>query len=177
LAQRHEEILALGARVFAIDIDSPAQHAAMVEKLELPFPMLSDPDRTLAIEPYGLSNPRDKRNLAYPAIVVVTSDGEEALRVVSRDFADRLPEDDLIARLEALELTPTTQDAPAAGPAEPGPRAMPIRAMQPYFRGARFAAVAMGMRHPSAKDDADAYVAQMDRFIMAVRELKARKAD
>jgi hypothetical protein len=146
----------------------------MIAKLQLPFPMLSDPDRSAAIEPYELANPHDKRNLAYPAIIAITPDGEEAFRVVSRDFADRLPEDELIAHLVDLQLTPTAQDPPDLGPAEPGLRAMPIHAMEPYFRGARFAAVAMGMRHESAKEDADHYVAQMDRFIEATRGLKAR---
>jgi hypothetical protein len=160
--------------VFAIDVDSPEQHSAMIEKLQLPFPYLSDPDRSKAIEPYGLSNPHDKRNLAYPAIVVIGPDGEEAFRVVSRDFADRLPEDELIHRLRELGLPATTQDPPQIGAAQPGPRAMPLHAFEPYFRGARFAVVAMKGRFPETAGDADRYIAQMDRFIHATRAYKER---
>lgn len=147
----------------------------MIEKLELPFPMLSDPDRSGAIEPYGLANPHDARNLAFPAIVVISPSGDEAFRVVSRDFADRMPEDELIHRLRELQLPATTQAPPEPGPAEPGPKAMPLHAFEPYFRGARFAVVAMKGRFPEASEDGDRYIAQMDRFIQATRELKARK--
>jgi hypothetical protein len=149
----------------------------MIEKLRLPFPFLSDSDRAAVVEPYGLANATDPRELALPAIVVVTPDGEEAFRVVSRDFADRLPEDELVERLQELNLPPTTQPAPQLGPSEPGPKAMPVHAMLPYFRGARFAAVAMGRRHPAVKEDADAYVAQMDRYMEVTRELRARLAE
>ena len=44
----------------------------------------------------------------------------------------------------------------------------------PYCRGAKFAAKAMGMRHPEAKDDAARYIEQMDRYMEAVRTLRAR---
>jgi hypothetical protein len=162
--------------VYAIDVDSPQQHAAMIEKLLLPFPYLSDADRTAAITPYDLANPTDPRELAYPAVVVVTGAREEAFRVVSRDFADRIPEDELIQRLRRLALPPTIQEPPDVGPAQPGARAMPVRTMLHYFRGARFAAVAMGRRHPAAKDDADLYVVQMDRYLEATRALRARLA-
>lgn len=155
--------------MFAIDVDSPEQHSAMIEKLDLPFPLLSDPDRSLAIEPLGLSDPKHPGKIAHPAIIIMASDGREAYRKVSRDFADRLPEDDLIDTLGALGLPPTRQVRPAIGSAVPGERAMPEHAMLPYWRGARFAAVALGSRHPQAKDDADQLVAQMDRFTEAFK--------
>ena len=144
----------------------------MVEKLRLPFSFLSDPDRTAAIEPYGLSNPTDRRQIAIPAMVVVTSDGEEAYRFVSRDFADRLTEDELLGVLRDLDLPPAKQDPPEIGPAEAGPNAMPVRALAPYFRGARFAAAALGLRHPTVKEDTDRYVSQMDRYGEALAGLR-----
>ena len=98
-----------GARLVAIDIDSPPQHAAMIEKLRLPFPMLSDEDRSALIEPWGLANPTDRRNLAMAAVVIITPGGEEAFRWVSREFAFRLPEDDLLGVLRKLELEPEAE--------------------------------------------------------------------
>jgi hypothetical protein len=148
----------------------------MVEKLGLPFPFLSDPDRSKAIGPYGLADPKDHRDLAVPALVLIAPGGEEVWRFVSRDYADRLPEDDVVEIARAQGWPPTTQDPPERGRPEPGPRAMPIEAMIPYFRGARFAALAMGLRHghldESVKDDSKAYVEEMDRFIEAVRRLR-----
>lgn len=177
LADRHPEITAAGFRVAAIDIDSPGQHAAMVEKLRLPFPMLSDPDRSGAIEPLGLADRRDPRDLARPALVAADPGGEEVYRFVSRDYADRLPEDDLLEALNARGLPSTRQPDPTPGDARPGPRAMPVDAMVPYFRGGRFAALALGLRHrclgEDFKADAKAFVAEMDRFVESVKKLKS----
>ena len=127
----------------AISIDSPPQNAALIESLRLPFPILSDPDRTGAIGPYGLADEKDRRNIARPAAVVVTPDGEEALRILSRDYADRPTEDTVVSAVAALNLAATSQQPPALGSAEPGPAAFDFEQMVPYFRGARFAANAI----------------------------------
>lgn len=152
----------------------------MVEKLDLPFPLLSDPDRSLAITPLGVADRKDERNLARPAMILVDPAGEERFRFVSRDFADRLPEDDALAAVTALGLAPTSQPAPTPGVADPGPRAMPLDGLPYYLRGARFAALAMGLRHghhdDSIKDDSKAYVAEMDRYWDAVQALRKRLA-
>ena len=94
----HQDILAAGARVFAISVDSPGRNAAMVEKLSLPFPYLSDPDRSQAISPYGVADEKDERKIARPSIVFVTPGQQEAFRFVARDFADG-PNEDLVLRL------------------------------------------------------------------------------
>jgi hypothetical protein len=150
----------------------------MIDKLALPFPLLSDPDRTLAIEAFGVADPQDARHISRPAMVLVDRQGDEVWRFVSRDFADRLPEEDALAQVEALGLEPTSQDSPAPGDADPGPRAIALDALPYYLRGARFAALAMGLRHghhdESVKDDSKAYVAEMDRFHEAVQELRKR---
>jgi hypothetical protein len=180
LARAHRDFLAAGVRIFAISIDSPGQHAAMVEKLSLPFPMLSDPDRTRAIEPFRVADPKDKRALSRPAMVLIDPDSGEQWRFVSRDFAERLPEEDALARARSLGLPAVTQDVPSPGDPVPGPRAMPFDQLLTYFRGARYAALAMGLRHghfdESIKDDSKAYVAEMDRFTEAVEELKERRS-
>ena len=146
----------------------------MIEKLLLPFPMLSDADRSHVVGPWGLVNPTDRRNLAFPALVIVTPDREEAYRWVSRDFAFRLPEDDVLEVLAGLGLPATSQEVPRLGRVEAGPSAMPVRAMAPYFRGARFAAVAFGSRHVEITDDVEFFTTQMDRYAQGVRDLKAR---
>lgn len=142
--------------------------------------MLSDPDRSQAIEPFGVADPKDERQISIPAMILLSPGGEEVWRFVSRDFADRLPEEEVLHEARALNLGPTEQDRPQAGEPEPGPRAMPLEGLPVYLRGARFAALAMGLRHghhdESIKEDSKAYVAEMDRYMEAVRELIRRKA-
>lgn len=179
MASRHQEFLSAGARIVAIDIDSPGRHAAMVEKLALNFPMLSDPDRSLLIGPMGLSNPTDARNIGLPALVLLDSQGEERWRFVSRDYAERLPEDEVLAVVKSKGWSATSQAHPAPGVPEEASGAMPFDGLNFYFRGAKFAAQAMGLRHAhldeSVKVDSKAYVAEMDRFIEAVKAVADRR--
>lgn len=181
MASRHEDFLAAGGRIFGIVVDSPAQNSALIQKLSLPFPILSDPDRGEAISPMGYSNATDPRNIALPGTVIIGTDGADAFRWESRDFADRIPEDDVIAALERIGGPATSQEPPTLGPAEPGPKALPFEQMGPYFRGARFAAQALGLRHkdayPDIKDDSKAYIAEMDRYLAAYNALKESRAN
>lgn len=175
---RHQDFLAAGARIFAISVDPPERNAAMVAKLSLPFPFLSDPDRSLVIRPFGVADEKDERNIARPAVIVIATDHQEIYRFVSRDFADRIPEDEVLASIQALNLPATTQQPPEPGTAEPGRRSLSPSNLKVYFRGARFAAQAMGLRHAhyaeEIKTDSKAYVAEMDRFTEALDWLRAR---
>ena len=169
---RHQEFLEAGVRLYAVSIDSSERNAAMVEKLSLPFPILSDPDRSKAIFPLGVADEKDDRQISRPALIVVTTDRQESFRFVSRDFAERMPEDEVVSAIRQLKLPSTTQDPPLIGSAEPGPRSLPPTGLRIYFRGARFAAQAMGLRHghhaEEIKEDSKAYVAEMDRFTEAL---------
>jgi len=147
----------------------------MIDKLHLPFQMLSDPDGEGLLKPMDLWQPDTAHgDIGRPGVFVIHPDGAEHFRQIARDFADRVPEDELLARVTSLELRPTEQPPVAHVDPEPGDEAMPVRALLPYCRGAKFAAKAMGMRHPEAKADADRYGAQMDRYMAAVRELRTR---
>lgn len=179
MSHAHDDFLAAGVRLFGISVDSPQQHSAMVEKLDLAFPLLSDPDRSAAIEPLGVPDEKDPRGIARPATILVTSEGE-AWRFVSRDFADRLPEDEVLGHARDLGLDATTQEPPTTTDPQPGENAMPLEGLPFYFRGARFAALAMGLRHKDLgddlKDDSKAYVAEMDRYLEALEALQERRA-
>ena len=150
----------------------------MVEKLDLPFPLLSDPDRSLAIGPFDVVDESDPRDLARPAMIIVDPDGDEVYRFVSRDFADRLPEEEVLEKVQALGLEPTTQPRPTPGTPDPGERAVRLDALTTYFRGARFAILAFGLRHKDLseelKQDSKAYVEMLDRYWEHVRELQNR---
>lgn len=177
----HDDFLAAGARIVSVSIDSPGQNAAMVEKLRLPFPLLSDPDRSAVISPFDVADPNDARELARPAVVLVDPSGNERFRFVSRDFAERLPEADVLEQVRSLDLPATTQTTPTPGTPEPGPRAMPLDGLPYYLRGARFAAMAMGLRHAelgdAIKEDSKAYVEEMDRYFEVVVALRRSLRD
>ena len=174
----HPQILEAGARLFAISVDPPERNAAMIEKLSLPFPYLSDPDRSQAIIPYGVADEKDHRQIARPAVVVVTPAREEAFRLVSRDFADRAQEDLIIAAVDQLDLPATTQKPPDNDGDKSGSGSMSTSQLKVYFRGARYAAQTMGLRHAhfaeEIKIDSKAYVAEMDRFTAALDWLRAQ---
>ena len=156
--------------MFAIDIDSPGQHAAVVSKLRLPFPMLSDPDRSLAISPFGVADPVDAREIAIPTAILLAPGGEEVYRRVSTDFADRPTEDELLAVARDLGLKPTSQAPPAPGTEDPGSKAVRMGELPTYFRGAKFAALAISRRFPETKETSKAYGSQMDRYVEALRQ-------
>jgi hypothetical protein len=136
----------------------------MIEKLNLPYPMLSDPDRDLAIGPYDLMNTTDPRKLAIPATIVIDPSGDEALRLVSRDFADRPLEDVALDVVRSLGLGAVSQPAPSPGVPEPGSRAMPFGELRTYFRGAKFGAMALGLRS-GTMDEAGRFGALMDHYM------------
>jgi hypothetical protein len=164
----------------AIDIDTPGQHSAMIEKLDIPFPYLSDPDRSLAVAPFGVVDEKDARNLARPAMILIDTDGEERFRFVSRDFADRYPEEGVLEVADSLGPSPVDPEPMHLGTAEPGPSTMPFAGLFYYLRGARFAALAMGLRHKdlgeSIKEDSKAYVETMDRMLEHIKDYTRRRS-
>jgi alkyl hydroperoxide reductase subunit AhpC len=174
LASRYQEFLDAGVRIVAVSVDSPARQAAMIDKLHLPFALLSDPGGKELLQTLDAYDPDERGGIGRPGVFVVVPDGRVVFREIGRDFADRITEDELLEQVRGLGLRPTGQPALTPGDPQPGPKAMPVDALLPYCRGARFAAKAMGMRHPSAKADADRYVAQMDRYMDAVRALRER---
>lgn len=155
-----------------ISADSPAQNAAVIEMLSLPFPILSDESREAAIEPLGLSDPKDPRGIAKTGVVIISPDGEEHYRYVGREYADRPHEDLLLEKASELGLDPTSQLQPSVGPAEPGDRAVSLESLSHYLRGAKFGALALRSRHRDISEefseDAKAYVQMVDRFLDAV---------
>lgn len=88
-----------GAEITAISVDTPEQNRAMIDKLLLPFRLLSDPDGSLAIKPYGVWN--DKAQIALPSVFVVGQDGTIRYQYTGQDFADRPGDDAIFATLDA----------------------------------------------------------------------------
>lgn len=168
MAQQHPQFTAAGARLVGISVDPVNQNAAMVAKLGLPFPLLSDPGGQQAIVPYDLWHA--EQQIARPATVLVAPGGQVAYRNVGSDFADRPSEQELVDRVERLRLPPTEQPPPQPGDPQPGPRAMDLAKLPAYLRGAKFAATALKMRVPAAAEQADRLTAEYDRYLQALAD-------
>jgi peroxiredoxin Q/BCP len=102
-ARNWESFERAGLRVAAICVDAVEQNRAMVDKLLLPFPILSDPDGAV-IEPWGLLNAAEK-GIARPALFLVLPDRSIAFRYVGQDFTDRPTDEELFAAATAERRT------------------------------------------------------------------------
>lgn len=151
-----------------ISVDGPAANAVMVEKLRLPFPLLSDPDAA-AIAAWDVYDPVGGTHgpIARPAIFVVGRDLSIPYAYVGRDFADRPQNQVLYEAMAAVkDVTPraleTTELGPGPRPRDarnPADKPMPLADIAPYFRGASFGVQAISLR----SDDA-AVKSECERF-------------
>lgn len=89
-----------GLQVAGISVDEVEKNAAMVEKLILPFPLLSDPEGRV-IKAWGVWN-EGEGGLAKPALFLVRPDRTAAYSYLGKDYADRPPDDDLFAAAASL---------------------------------------------------------------------------
>ena len=151
----------------------------MVEKLGLPFPLLSDPRGDL-IKSLDLWN--EEEGVSEPAILVL--DGSGAVRHLysgGSDFSDRPANEDLMEILDGIEPGGEPGNGgPAvrvsAGEAEdasvrPQRPAMTLDALRPYYLGAHFTAVALQKKlDGGAKETVAAYQALVDEYNEALRE-------
>jgi peroxiredoxin len=91
-------------------VDTVEQNAAMVDKLLLPFPILSDSDpEGGVIRAAGVWDDRGK--IARPAIFVLDRDRMVHYSYVGMDFVDRPGDGELFAALDNL-AQPEVGDAP-----------------------------------------------------------------
>ncbi len=83
--QEHE-FEAAGARVAGISVDSPYALRAFARSLELPFPLLSDFNRTTARD-YGvlIEDLRGLKGVAQRAVFIVDTEGRISWRWVARE--------------------------------------------------------------------------------------------
>ncbi len=153
----------------------------MVEKLVLPFPLLSDPDAAViaawdAYDPVGGTH----GPIARPAIFVVGRDLSIPYEYVGRDFADRPPNASIYETLEAVREAPprpltTAVSGPGPRPLDagsPADRPMPFEELRPYFRGATFGVQAISGRtdDPKVKAECDRFRAIVADYVKAAVE-------
>jgi peroxiredoxin len=87
-----------GAVVYGVSVDPPDRNAAMIEKLRLPFSLLSDADGA-ASGAYGVYDA--EQAISRPAIVVAAADGVVSYVYAGEDFSDRPGDDEVFAALAA----------------------------------------------------------------------------
>ena len=160
-------------------MDPPSRNAAMVEKLDLPFSLLSDPRGDL-IKSLGLWN--EEEGVSEPAIVVLDKAGTvRHLYSGGSDFSDRPPEGTLIEVLDEVG----TQGEPEGGEPEvrvsaeeaenetvrPDRPEMTLEVLQPYYRGTYFATLAMQKKlEGEAREKVDGYQNLVKEYNAAIQE-------
>ena len=166
-----------------ISVDPPSRNEAMVEKLALPFPLLSDPEGELA-KRYGLWN--EQEGVAEPAIVVLDGSGTARhLYSGGTDFADRPTDEEIFGFLDDLESdgdggSGEPEISYSADEAEektvrPDRNAITLEQLQPYYLGAYFTSVSFKKKFEDLSDDApreavDHYQQMINEYSSAIRE-------
>ncbi len=156
----------------------------MVEKLALPFPLLSDPEGELA-KRCGVWN--ESEGVAEPAIVVLDASGKVRYAYTGgKDFSDRPAEDAVISALDDAgnasgnssttgadepEIQYTAEEA-AEKTVRPERQPMPLESLRPYYLGAYFSCVALKKRlgETEAGREVDEYREIVERYNEAVRQ-------
>lgn len=140
-------------------MDPPNHNVAMVEKLEPPFPLLSDAKGELS-RLYGLWNAEE--GVAVPSILVVDRSGEIRHLYSGNDFADRPGDAEVFEALEAFkdsgvygegepQVSISSEEANVVSvrPEEP---AMTLEQLVPYYRGVFFTTVALKKRFGESRN-------------------------
>ena len=157
----------------------------MVEKLALPFPLLSDPRGEL-IKRCGLWN--DEEGVSEPAIVALDKSGTvQYLYSGGTDFADRPQEESLLYILDRvdgdgeygvdepdIQISAEEAENETVRPDQP---AMPLEQLQPYYRGVYFATISMnkkladeGLQGESIAKRVNDYQGLVTEYNAAIRE-------
>lgn len=164
LATSYERILGAGAEIVALCVDPPERQAAFAQRWSLPFTFLSDPGGETYLRDLDLFDPEERSGIALAALVLVSPRGEEVLRMPSRDFADRVHDDDVLDALEVQGWPPVRDPGPQTFDVAPAPEpvkgAFSPEIYNPYFRGNYFGAIAIGGR---LRDEADVAEAKAHR--------------
>lgn len=86
---------AAGLEIAAVVVDPVPNNRAMVEKLLLPFPILSDPEGDV-IRRWGVWSDGEG-GIAKPAVFVVRPDRSIAFEMIGDDYADRPVDEQILA--------------------------------------------------------------------------------
>ena len=171
-----------------MSVDPPEHNRAMVEKLDLPFALLSDARGDLARR-CGLWN--DDEGVAVPAIVVVDRGGVIRYLYAGHDFADRPGDDEVLGALDelsdasagegdgAVEIRVSAEEAETSA-VRPERPPITLEQLVPYYRGVFFTTVALKRRFGELKDrpafkEVDRYQQMTKEYAGAINETREQK--
>jgi peroxiredoxin Q/BCP len=100
-ARKWEGFERAGVQAVGIVVDSVEQNRAMVDKLLLTFPILSDPDGAV-IREWGVWN--DAEGIAKSSLFLVQPPSAVVYDYVGTDFADRPTDEELWAAIGELAV-------------------------------------------------------------------------
>ena len=100
LRESGEELGRFEAALYGASVDRPAANLKFAQRLELPFPILSDPDKSVA-RAYGVLRAMGLYTARHTFYIGV--DG--TILHVDRDVSPGTAGADVVARLEALGVT------------------------------------------------------------------------
>ena len=163
----------------------------MVEKLDLPFTLLSDAKGELS-KLYDLWNARER--VAVPAILVLDRSGTVRYAYKGSDFADRPGDEPIFEALDGLsgenagaEADPPPEVSLSADEAEsstvrPERPPMTLEQLVPYYRGVYFTTVALKKRFDGTEaggreafDEVDRYQGLTSGYMQAIQETRKQK--
>jgi len=183
-AREIEEFETRGVQVAGISVDPPSNNAGMVGKLQLPFPLLSDPEGELARH-FGLWDADE--GLAVPSVIVVDQSGEVRYLYKGSDFADRPTDDEVFAalkgfdgRIERITGGPEMQLGATRArerSVRPDKRPMELEELTSYYEGVLRTILILqerfggwGRSGKRAFKEVDAYQQMVRRYIQAIDE-------
>lgn len=156
----------------------------MREKLQLPFPLLSDARGDLA-KSYGIWN--DNEGVAVPTIIVVDRSGGIRYLYAGSDFADRPGDEEIFSALDELGDADGSYDGETIvrvsgeeaneQSVRPERPAMTLEQLIPYYRGVYFTTVAFKKRFSEqgkedVAEEVDAYQALTSGYSESLAETR-----
>ncbi len=181
LANEVPRIHRSGAEVIAVVVDPEGRNAALAKSWHLPFRVVSDPRGERFLKPLDLWNADERGGIAVPALLVISPQGEEVFRVRSRDFADRVNDEDALGSLEqqgypALDPPPPAWQSQVELEIDRG--AYKWEFFGPYFRGNQYGALALSLRakDPTALEEIKAHGKMSASFLAAWKARREAEA-
>jgi len=115
LRHKHAEFQALGAALVTVSPDAQAATSGLVERLELPYLVLSDPDLA-AVDAYDVRHDNEPagRLIPRPGAFIIDRDGRIQFAYKGDSVPDRPSEDALLDFLRTLRRSNDSTDDPGS---------------------------------------------------------------
>ena len=100
LVTDYKKFKAAGAEILAISVDDPEKNKELAAKLNIPFPLLSDPDHKV-IDTYDILDSSNGK-ISRAAVFILDKKGIVRWTYVADDYKVRPPDEELLAELAKI---------------------------------------------------------------------------